>query len=45
MLHRLPGDDPFDRELQLSQLRYVVGSQAAAPILAENYVGIASRQA
>jgi p-hydroxybenzoate 3-monooxygenase len=45
MLHRLPGDDPYDRQLQLSQLRYVVGSQAAATSLAENYVGIASREA
>jgi p-hydroxybenzoate 3-monooxygenase len=41
MLHRLPGGDPFDLELQLSQLRYVVGSRAAATTLAENYVGIA----
>ena len=31
MLHRLPGDDPFDLELQLSQLRYVASSEAAAP--------------
>ena len=45
MLHRLPGDDPFDLQLQLSQLRHVVGSRAAATSLAENYVGIASRQA
>jgi p-hydroxybenzoate 3-monooxygenase len=43
MLHRLPGDDPFDRELQLAQLRYVVSSQAAATTLAENYVGLAGR--
>ena len=40
MLHRL-GDDPFDEKLQLSQLRYVVTSQAAARTLAENYVGLA----
>lgn len=39
MLHRLPGDDPFDRQLQLSQLRYTVGSRAAAASLAENYTG------
>ncbi len=45
MLHRLPGDDPYDLELQLSQLRYVTGSRAAATSLAENYVGIASRAA
>jgi p-hydroxybenzoate 3-monooxygenase len=39
MLHRLPGGDPFDLRLQLSQLRYVVTSKAAATSLAENYVG------
>ncbi len=38
MLHSL-GGDPFDHKLQLSQLRYVVGSAAAARSLAENYVG------
>ena len=40
MLHRLPGDDPFDLQLQLSQLRYVATSRAAATGLAENYVGL-----
>jgi p-hydroxybenzoate 3-monooxygenase len=40
MLHKLPGGDPFDEQLQLSQLRYVVGSRAAATSLAENYTGI-----
>jgi p-hydroxybenzoate 3-monooxygenase len=40
MLHRLPGDDPFDVQLQLSQLRYVTTSDAAARSLAENYVGL-----
>jgi p-hydroxybenzoate 3-monooxygenase len=39
MLHRTPGDDPFERRLQLSQLRNVVTSRAAATVLAENYVG------
>ena len=41
MLHRLPGNDAFDEQLQLSQLRYTVGSTAAATALAENYTGIA----
>jgi p-hydroxybenzoate 3-monooxygenase len=40
MLHRLPDGDPFDLKLQLSQLRYVVGSPAASASLAENYVGL-----
>jgi p-hydroxybenzoate 3-monooxygenase len=40
MLHRLDGDDPFDMKLQLSLLRYVTSSEAAARSLAENYVGL-----
>jgi p-hydroxybenzoate 3-monooxygenase len=40
MLHRLPDGDEFDLKLQLSQLRYVTTSQAAARSLAENYVGL-----
>jgi p-hydroxybenzoate 3-monooxygenase len=40
MLHKLPGDDPFDLRLQLSQLRYVTSSETAARSLAENYVGL-----
>ncbi len=44
MLHRFDGDDPtndaFQRQLELSQLRYTVSSHAAAASLAENYVGL-----
>ena len=40
MLHKIEGGDPFDDKLQLSQLRYVTTSQAAAASLAENYVGL-----
>jgi p-hydroxybenzoate 3-monooxygenase len=40
MLHLAPGADPFERRLQLSQLRYVVSSPAASTSLAENYVGL-----
>jgi p-hydroxybenzoate 3-monooxygenase len=40
MLHRPPGDDPFDLQLQRSQLRYTTTSKAAARSLAENYVGL-----
>jgi p-hydroxybenzoate 3-monooxygenase len=39
MLHRAPDGDDFDEKLQLSQLRYVTTSTAAATSLAENYVG------
>jgi p-hydroxybenzoate 3-monooxygenase len=38
MLHR--GGDEFDAQLQLSQLRWVVSSQAGATGLAENYAGL-----
>ncbi|MDQ7842613.1 MAG: 4-hydroxybenzoate 3-monooxygenase [Armatimonadota bacterium] len=40
MLHRFPGDDAYQHRLQLSQLRYVTSSRAAATSLAENYVGL-----
>jgi p-hydroxybenzoate 3-monooxygenase len=39
MLHRVD-DDQFTRQLQLSELRYVTSSDAAARALAENYVGL-----
>jgi p-hydroxybenzoate 3-monooxygenase len=39
MLHVDPSAGPFDEQLQLSQLRYVVSSRAAATTLAENYTG------
>jgi p-hydroxybenzoate 3-monooxygenase len=38
MLHA--SGDPFDRELQLSQLRWVTSSEAGAAGLAENYAGL-----
>lgn len=40
MLHRLESEDDFGLKLQLSQLRYVTTSTAAATSLAENYVGL-----
>ena len=40
MLHRFPGEDPFEEKLQLAQLAYVTSSQAAATSLAENYAGL-----
>ena len=40
MLHQLPHEDAFGRQLQLSQLRYTASSRAAATSLAENYVGL-----
>jgi p-hydroxybenzoate 3-monooxygenase len=40
MLHRVDDDGAFGFQLQLSQLRYVTTSEAAATSLAENYVGL-----
>jgi p-hydroxybenzoate 3-monooxygenase len=40
MLHRFDEQDDFQHQLQLSQLRYVCSSPAAATTLAENYVGL-----
>jgi p-hydroxybenzoate 3-monooxygenase len=40
MLHRFAEHSPFERQLQLSQLRYTAGSRHAAAGLAENYVGL-----
>jgi p-hydroxybenzoate 3-monooxygenase len=39
MLHRTPGADAMETQLQLSQLRYIASSRAAATSLAENYTG------
>lgn len=39
MLHRM-SDDPFETQIQRSQLRYTVSSTAQATALAENYVGL-----
>jgi len=40
MLHRFPGDDPFQIRLQIAELDYVTGSRAASESLAENYTGL-----
>jgi p-hydroxybenzoate 3-monooxygenase len=40
MLHRFPGENPFDSRRQIADLDYVISSRAAAKTLAENYVGL-----
>lgn len=40
LLHRLPDADGFDARMQLAELDYIAHSQAAARVLAENYVGL-----
>jgi p-hydroxybenzoate 3-monooxygenase len=41
MLHIAPGQDQFESELQLAQLRHLVTSRSAAAMLAETYTGYA----
>jgi p-hydroxybenzoate 3-monooxygenase len=40
LLHRFDDHQPFDRELQLAELDYVLSSQAATQTLTENYTGL-----
>lgn len=40
LLHKIPGQCPFDDRRQLAELDYVTSSKAAATSLAENYVGL-----
>ena len=40
ILHRFPDNDLFSQKIQLSELDYLVGSQAASTSLSENYVGL-----
>ena len=40
LLHAFPGQDGFERQLQLAELEYLVASRAARTTLAENYVGL-----
>ena len=40
LLHRPPDQTPFEREIQLAELNYILGSHAAQTTIAENYVGL-----
>ena len=40
LLHRFPEASDFDRRIQMAELEYLVGSNAAMTSLAENYVGL-----
>jgi p-hydroxybenzoate 3-monooxygenase len=40
LLHKLPEQTPFERELQLTELDYILGSRAAQMSIAEQYVGL-----
>jgi p-hydroxybenzoate 3-monooxygenase len=39
-LHRFPGETAFDRQRQIADLDYLMGSRAAMTSLAEQYVGL-----
>jgi p-hydroxybenzoate 3-monooxygenase len=40
LLHRFPAHTPFERNVQLSELEYLLASRAAQQTIAENYVGL-----
>jgi p-hydroxybenzoate 3-monooxygenase len=40
MLHRGDMNDGFEHRVQVAELRYLCGSDAARATLAENYVGL-----
>ncbi len=40
ILHRFPNESAFDRRRQLSDLEYIMHSEAASRMLAEQYVGL-----
>ena len=40
LLHRFPEHDAFTRELQLTELDYILGSQSAQRSIAEQYLGL-----
>lgn len=40
LMHRFPEDGPFERRMQIAELDYIAGSEAAQRTIAENYVGL-----
>ena len=40
LLHRFPAHSPFERNIQLGELDYLLGSRAGRQTIAENYVGL-----
>ena len=40
LMHRFPGDGPFERRMQVAELDYIASSEAAQKSIAENYVGL-----
>lgn len=40
LMHNFPGDDPINMKLRAAELDYLLGSEAAQRVMAENYVGL-----
>lgn len=40
LMHRLPDDGAFERQMQIAELNYVAESRAMRTVIAENYVGL-----
>ena len=40
LMHRFPEHGPFERRMQVAELDYIAGSEAAQRSIAENYVGL-----
>jgi hypothetical protein len=40
LMHHFPDNGAFGRKMQLAELDYLMGSEAAQTALAENYVGL-----
>ena len=40
LLHRFPDRIPYDDELQRTEMEYLLSSETALKLLAENYVGL-----
>jgi p-hydroxybenzoate 3-monooxygenase len=40
LLHRFPGNSPYENKLQETDLQYLFSSELAKGSLAENYVGL-----
>jgi p-hydroxybenzoate 3-monooxygenase len=40
LLHRFPGHSAFERNIQIGELDYLLGSRTGRQTIAENYVGL-----
>ena len=40
LVHRFPGETPFEMQMRINQFDYLCGSEAAQASLAEQYAGL-----